>query len=150
MGASDGAATRNTPLLTESGLGGLRHRFHGHLYGQSRRPIDKGQPGRNSHDYPPYAQVNKGRTYTINDESGAAAISNITLATEAVWLVVPDSADQEAIAAVVQAHDPNKSQLDARMESVERIAEIDAIAQSDWTPAQIRELIHRLAQELSR
>ena len=65
-----------------------------------------------------------------------------------VWLEVPDSVDEAAIAAVVQSHDHTKTQPDPRKERLARIAEINSIARSDWTSAQMRELISLMAQEL--
>jgi len=66
-----------------------------------------------------------------------------------IWLTVPDDADEAAIAAVVQAHDPNQIQQDPRRQRLGRIAEISAIPRSTWTSAQMRELINLMAQELS-
>ena len=85
------------------------------------------------------------------DSDGNTALEAVMVvegtATE-VSLTVPDDADQAAIAAVVEAHDHTKSQPDPRQDRLARIAEIDAIARSDWTSAQMRELIHLLAQKL--
>ena len=67
-----------------------------------------------------------------------------------VWLTVPDGADEPAIAAVVQSHDPASQQPDPRRGRLDRIAELTALARSDWTSAQLRELIELLAQELTK
>ena len=58
---------------------------------------------------------------------------------------IPDS----LVESIVQAHDSIKSRADPRRARLARIAEISAIARSDWTSAQTRELIQLLAQELT-
>ena len=67
-----------------------------------------------------------------------------------IWLTVPDDTDETAIAAVIQAHDETKLQPDARRDRLERIAELQALGRSNWTTAQMRELIDLSAQELAR
>ena len=67
-----------------------------------------------------------------------------------VWLTVHDGADEAAIAAVVQSHDPTTQPSDPRRDRLDRITELNVIARSDWTTAQMRELIDLLAQELTR
>lgn len=46
-------------------------------------------------------------------------------------------------------YDHTKSQPGPRHADLVRITEVDAIARSDWTSSQTRELIQRLAQEFS-
>ena len=66
-----------------------------------------------------------------------------------IWLTVPDDANETAISAVVQAHDPAGTQPDPRRERLDRIAEINLIPRSQWTTAQLRELLELTAQEVS-
>ncbi len=65
-----------------------------------------------------------------------------------LWLTVPDEADEAAIQAIVQAHDHTIVQPDAHKQRLDRIYEINAVPRSQWTSAQMRELIHLVAQEL--
>lgn len=67
-----------------------------------------------------------------------------------VWLTVPDTANESAIAAVVAAHDPTAKQPDPRGDRLARIGELSAIPRSTWTTAQLRELLELVAQELTR
>lgn len=67
-----------------------------------------------------------------------------------VWLTVPDNADEAALVAVVQAHDPTQQQPDPRGDRLNRIREIQTIPRSNWTSAQMRELIDLVAQEITR
>ena len=69
---------------------------------------------------------------------------------ENVWLAVPDMADTGAINSEIQARDPAKNRADPRGDCLVPIAEVDAIGRSDWTSAQMRELIYLLALEVNR
>ena len=68
---------------------------------------------------------------------------------EDIWLTVPDEADEVAITAVVQAHDHTKGQPNPRQERIQRIGEIRALGRSNWTTAQMRELVDLMAQEVA-
>jgi len=66
-----------------------------------------------------------------------------------IRIEVPDTVNIDQVAAVIQAHDPTKSQPDSRRDRLARIAEINSIPRSEWTAAQMRELISLIAQELT-
>jgi septal ring-binding cell division protein DamX len=62
-----------------------------------------------------------------------------------VWLTVPDTEDEAAIGAVVQTHDPTTLPTTPAQTSAARRAELLAIPRSDWTTAQMRELLQLVA-----
>lgn len=65
-----------------------------------------------------------------------------------IWLTVPDTADEPAIAFIVQAHDPAAVRPPTPTEiRAQRISELLAIPRSDWTVAQYRELLQLVAEE---
>jgi len=66
-----------------------------------------------------------------------------------ISLTVPGTGDEQAMVAVVNAHDTTQSQVDPRKGRLGRVAEINAIYRSDWTLAQRRELIRLLAQGIT-
>ena len=77
----------------------------------------------------------------IRDAQGNGAPVMAAEGTETeLWLTVPDNADETAISAVINAHDPSKTQPDPRKERLTRISEIRAIPRSTWTTAQMREV----------
>ena len=65
-----------------------------------------------------------------------------------VWVTVPDDSDEGVIGTIVQAHDFTMLQPNARTDQSNRIAELLDIPRSQWTTAQLRELISIVAQIL--
>lgn len=63
-----------------------------------------------------------------------------------VWLTVPDTTDEAAIAAIVQAHDPNSPPIDPAAQRRTRIEELLAIGRSNWTAGQRNELLELVAR----
>lgn len=89
----------------------------------------------------------------ISDFTGGVELEPVMVVEglgDEVWLTVPDTADENAIAAVVAAHDPTAKQPDPRGDRLSRIGELSAIPRSNWTAAQLRELLELVAQELTR
>ena len=66
-----------------------------------------------------------------------------------IWLTVPDAGDETAIASVVQAHDETKPQPDPSADRRTRITELLQTARSNWTTAQLREIIELAATEVT-
>ena len=66
-----------------------------------------------------------------------------------VWLTVPDDAGEAAIAAVVQAHDGTMSQPDPSAARRTRISELLQTSRSNWTTAQLREIMELAAREVT-
>ena len=66
-----------------------------------------------------------------------------------VWLTVPDDADEGAISAVVQTHDPGLPSLDPAAQRRDRVRELLAIGRSNWTAFQRNELIELLGQRVT-
>ncbi|MDA1128318.1 MAG: hypothetical protein O2913_06440 [Chloroflexi bacterium] len=67
-----------------------------------------------------------------------------------LWLEVPDTVDETAIAEIVNTHDPASKPVDQRKADQSRIAELLAVARSDWTSAQLRELLQLTARDVTR
>ena len=65
-----------------------------------------------------------------------------------VQITVPEGADEQSIQTVVEAHDHANLQPNAHQQRLDRINEIDELPRSQWTSAQMRELIYLMAQEL--
>ena len=66
-----------------------------------------------------------------------------------VWLTVPDTADEAAISAVVQAHDPTIAQPDPSADRRSRLAELLQTSRTNWTTAQLREIVELTAREIT-
>ena len=66
-----------------------------------------------------------------------------------ITLWVPDNADEAAIAAVVEAHDPSLILPDPATQRRDRVTQLLTIGRSGWTDAQRAELLELLAQEIT-
>lgn len=66
---------------------------------------------------------------------------------EAILITCADDITRAQLETVVQAHDSTQLQPDTRRDRLARITEISAIPWSQWTAAQMRELIDLLAKE---
>ena len=66
-----------------------------------------------------------------------------------IWLGVPDEVDDAAIAAVIAAHDGSAAQLDPSADRRTRLAELLQTSRSNWTTAQLREIVELTAGEVT-
>lgn len=66
-----------------------------------------------------------------------------------VWLTVPDDADDAAITAVVNAHDATKTQPDPSADRRYRLTELLKTSRSNWTTAQLREIMELTTREVT-
>lgn len=64
-----------------------------------------------------------------------------------VRLTVPDAIKKTDLQPVIQAHDPNKPRPDPRRDRRDRMTDLIALGKTNWTTAQLRELIDLAAQE---
>jgi len=64
-----------------------------------------------------------------------------------VWLTVPDNPDEVAIGTVIAAHDSNATQPDRSADRKAQIANLLAVPRSNWTTAQLREIVELSAKE---
>jgi len=68
---------------------------------------------------------------------------------DAITIYVAADIDPALITTVIANHVPDsRLPLDPRKDRLSRIAEINAIPRSDWTDAQLRELMSLLAEEV--
>ena len=68
---------------------------------------------------------------------------------DSVRISFADDIPEADVIAVLQRHDATKKQTDVREQRLDRISELNAIPRSNWTTAQMRELIDLLAQEVT-
>lgn len=62
---------------------------------------------------------------------------------------VPDNVDEPAVAAVVAAHDETTPRPDPRASRGNRIAGLLQTSRSNWTTAQLREIVELTAREVT-
>ena len=65
-----------------------------------------------------------------------------------IWLGVPDDVDEALIAAVIAGHDGAATQVDQSADRKTRIAELLQTSRSNWTTAQLREILELTAREV--
>ncbi|MCH8894100.1 MAG: hypothetical protein J4N75_07195 [Chloroflexi bacterium] len=85
---------------------------------------------------------------SINGQPATAPVMTVEGLDDDIWLGVPDDVDEAEIATVIAAHDGAATQVDQSADRKTRIAELLQTSRSNWTTAQLREILELTAREV--
>ena len=85
----------------------------------------------------------------LDESPGLAPVMTVEGLGADIWLGVPDEVDEGAIAAVIAAHDGTMFQPDPSADRRTRLTELLLTSRSNWTTAQLREIVELTAREVA-